>query len=270
MPYLDREPQLRFTLRTIAASPQAGFGALEVIIVDDASPIPLQISPLDYPFPIRVIRIEPENKHHTNPVIPFNTGIRQAKGQIIVMQSPECCHVGDLLTYIQTHLTDENYISMACFAASHATSQTLRSIEPTQYLFQRINDVIGVKRESTPDWEGDQQGWYNHPVFRPVGYHFLSAITRKNMSKLNGFDERYAAGVGYDDDDLILRINRLGLQIEIPIGECLYCVHQFHSQVPVVTFGKSYWLHNEMLLQQARASDYYYAPNRETIPAEAA
>lgn len=34
--------------------------------------------------------------------------------------------------------------------------------------------------------------WYNHSVTNPKGYHFCSAITRKNLYDLGGFDERFA------------------------------------------------------------------------------
>ena len=47
------------------------------------------------------------------------------------------------------------------------------------------------------------------------------------MIKLNGYDERYATGFCYGDDDLVMRIKRLGLKIEIPTYP--FVLHQWHG-----------------------------------------
>ena len=72
-------------------------------------------------------------------------------------------------------------------------------------------------------------GWYNHPLYRPVYYNFCSAITKKNMNLLGGFDERYAMGIARDDVEFVDRITRLGLKKEIPTEVSV--IHQWHSKV---------------------------------------
>ena len=47
------------------------------------------------------------------------------------------------------------------------------------------------------------------------------------MIRLNGFDERYAEGIGYDDDELIIRIQRLGLNLIIE--DNVSVIHQYHG-----------------------------------------
>jgi hypothetical protein len=68
--------------------------------------------------------------------------------------------------------------------------------------------------------------WYNHSIYRPAAYHFVSAITKKNMDKLNGFDERYSNGIGFDDDEFLYRIKLLGLDVQI--HDEPFVIHQWH------------------------------------------
>ena len=68
--------------------------------------------------------------------------------------------------------------------------------------------------------------WYNHSVYRPKAYHFIAAMSKKNMNDLNGFDDRYYNGIGHDDDEFLHRIKLKRLKIQIidePFG-----VHQWH------------------------------------------
>ena len=74
--------------------------------------------------------------------------------------------------------------------------------------------------------------WYNHPIYRPVAYHFLAAIMKKDLDELNGFDERYAYGCGYDDAELIQRIKHNGMDIIIyPYENNPFIIHQYHDKL---------------------------------------
>ena len=48
------------------------------------------------------------------------------------------------------------------------------------------------------------------------------------MKKLGGFDERYAKGIEYDDNEFLLRIKRLGLNLSI--SDDISVVHQYHPR----------------------------------------
>ena len=76
-----------------------------------------------------------------------------------------------------------------------------------------------------------QTSWYNHIKRRPNAYHFLTAIQRTNLKALKGFDERYASGFCYDDNELITRIKRKGLQvIFVPMKRGM-ALHQCHKHI---------------------------------------
>lgn len=49
------------------------------------------------------------------------------------------------------------------------------------------------------------------------------------MIKLNGFDERYAYGIAYDDREILHRIHILGLKILSYGIEHPICFHQYHD-----------------------------------------
>jgi len=192
MAYFNRKRQLYNTLKSIEKTAHTSF---EVILIDDHSKEEERVEDIAVLFPfLKVIRVSAEEKTYSCSCMAYNRGIAEADGDIIILQNPECSHFGDVLTYIDQHLTESNYLSVACFA---------------------------------PDYT-DNKGWYNHPIYRPVYYHFCSAITRDNLKQLGGFDERYAQGLAYDDNEFVERINRLGLQKEIPND--IYVVHQPHSK----------------------------------------
>lgn len=199
-----RQEQLDVTLRSIHESSVKDY---ELIIVDDASPVPLKCDEAN------VIRVEPKDKWYSNPCIPYNRGLKEAKGDVIVIQNPECYHVGDVLGYVRNRIGDGVYLSFACYAINRNETQKLARGEMPQ---------IKMRTFRRPE----DNGWYNHAHFRPVGFHFCSAITRKDMDKVSGFDERYAEGVGFDDDDMVKRIKKAGIRVVIVDNP--YVLHQFH------------------------------------------
>ena len=131
------------------------------------------------------------------------------------------------------NLTYTNYLSFACYALSKESTY-----DPDIEI--KIHGIIEKNNKCAVD--GEHDSWYNHPLFRGTGYDFCSAIIRENMLKLNGYDERYATGFCYGDDDLIMRIRRLGLKVEIPTDP--FVLHQWH--------GASMGIRNENLIEKNR------------------
>jgi len=206
--YYDRLPQLEKTVRSLNKYNRSDF---EMVVVDDGSP--REIPRLMNNFPLAVIRLT--DKTWFNSAIPYNHGFQFALSrnpEIIIIQNAESYHAGDILGYAEQHLTEENYISFACYSLS------------------RI-DTIPPRKLSTEKARFDGQStWYNHPKYRPVGYHFCSAITANNLRKINGFDERFKDGCDWEDNYLLHQITSLGLHVEIPADP--YVFHQWHYSSP--------------------------------------
>lgn len=115
MAYYNRKEQLITTFDTIKLSSYSNF---EVIIVDDTSNDENRLEDIidNYNFTIKLIRIEPINKTWINSCIPYNIGIQNAIGDIIILQNPEVCHIGDILTYVNKYMKEDQYISFSCYA----------------------------------------------------------------------------------------------------------------------------------------------------------
>jgi GT2 family glycosyltransferase len=218
MSYYNRKVQFLRTLSTIRLSQHKD---VEIIVVDDGSEESQRLEDVDG---IKLIRVEPKDKWYINPCIPFNMGIKEATGDIIMLMNPECLHVDDVISHAVKNVSEDNYISYACYSLDkHMTSRlkprfTMKDLDGmaklvTQLYQKRTNHIGGF-------------GWYNHSKIAPMGYHFTSAITKSNMDKLGGFDEQYFDGVGFDDDELLFRIKSMGLKVEIPTEELV--IHQWH------------------------------------------
>ena len=80
------------------------------------------------------------------------------------------------------------------------------------------------------------------------------------MIKLNGFDERYATGIAYDDDELIARIKMLGLTTIIT--EDVSVIHQYHAPVSEYPGSAALCEKNRKILQTiTRRENKPYANN---------
>jgi len=215
--YINRKKLLYQTLKSIAKTKYLDF---EMIVVDDCSVPEERIEdflPL-FPF-LKVIRLEPEDKWYTNTCVQYNIGFREAQGDIIIIQNAECLHVHDVISYLSEQVNDSNYVTISAYATSQEITKNLPLIiDNPNFLsyFKSLPQHIttGII------------GWYNHSIYRPYYFHFCSGITRKNLDALGGFDERYAYGTAYEDNEFVERIKRMRLKMVI-VDE-VSVIHQWH------------------------------------------
>lgn len=212
MSYINREWQLRRTLESMARSEVRDF---HVIIANDGE------EPLLLPEYENVHVIDVKNKTWINQLPGYNMAIKYAmdnlEPDIIMMQNPECYHVGDVLKYTSENVTDNNYLAFSAYSLDRDKT------------FDTSADIHEVIRNNNYKVKTDAgTGWYNHPVHRPVYYEFCAAIATDNMRMLNGYDERMAYGIAYDDDYMVWRVRYLGLELSIVPDP--FVVHQWHEQ----------------------------------------
>lgn len=212
MAYYNRLEQTKKTLESFKKYNPDEFN---VVIVDDGSREECRVSSIikDFDFQITDIYLDPERKTWVNPCVPFNVGFRAASGQKIIIQNPECYHKTDIISHVRNNLNDSNYISYPCYSLTQKASKSVEIIKESDLPQQRTS------------FDGDN-GWYNHKTIHPTYYHFTSAITKKNLVDLGGFDERYANGRAYDDNEFLARVKRKGLEVLIPDESLVF--HQWH------------------------------------------
>lgn len=165
-----------------------------VVVVDYGEMIPF----IECKYPVNLHNLADSTKTRTwvNPCVAFNKAFEMAKGDIVVVQNPEVYYVGDVLSYVKDNLQRNTWMSFSCVALNE---------------FQEVFM------------------WYNHPVYRPVAYHFCAAVYKEDMCY---FDKDYRYGTSYDDDDLIDQMKHQGLQLAIvPPSEGVSVVHQWHPSI---------------------------------------
>lgn len=217
--YFNRRNQFINTLKSLELSKVKDF---EVIAVDDCSDENERIEDLQDKFKfLKVRRINKDEKWYSNPCVPFNIGFSLSKGEKIIIQNAECLHFSDILFRTNQNLDDSNYLSFATFSIDPNETEKINQ-------YSKIEDFINTFKFNNV--RGDINGingWYNHGVYRPLAYHFCSAISRKNLQELNGFDQLYARGICYDDNEFLHRIKLKNLNI---IFENDYiAIHQYHK-----------------------------------------
>jgi hypothetical protein len=244
MSYYNRLTQFDFTLQTLAKSQCQDF---EIICVDDYSDSDHDPRILQDRYPqlnLKIIRMWDLSPHrwYINPCVPYNVAFRHSQGQTIIIQNPECCHIGDVISHCAAHINDQTYLSYHCWSATKDQLEYLRNYQPISY-------------EPRP-----KGMWYNHAVHRAESFHFCTALTRKNLITLNGFDERFANGLDYDDNEFVWRVRNLGLNITYIADP--HVVHQPH---PKFLIHANATTDNKQLFWDLRQQNLVTAPNKEKI-----
>ncbi len=261
MTYHNRLGQLKKTLDSFQNHQYDNF---EVIIVDDGSEInPLSVNMFkEYDFSVLVINM-PKKKKYTNPSVPYNAGFEKAAGDIIIIQNSECLHLNNVIDHARANVRDDNYISYACFSLSK---------DATLELISKPNlDLVGLEQKVTQSFaEEGKMVWKNHSKYRPNALHFTSVITKVNLDKLEGFDKRYAYGTSYDDEEILVRIKRLPLKVQIE--DKIITIHQWHGDTAagVNNYTSKFTLHslhlrNQLLLKFVTKFEKGYKNNINSL-----
>lgn len=259
MAYYNRKPQILNTLDGFEKQ-YAGKYNFEVIIVDDNSnqENKLDVDIKKYTFPINLIVINAEEKgDRINPCLAYNKGFEQTTGEIVIIQNPECYHVGNIILHTISNLKETEYYSYSCFTANteEITNRMLNS--------NNIFELIKNKDFLEENFKYIDLNWYNHPTEpgRNVAYHFCSAIYKNKLELIGGFDKRFAQGYCFDDDEFLLSIKyNLKLKINIIDTEKCFVIHQYHKRNDSFNcenkqdddFIKSKWLKNKNLFEKIK------------------
>lgn len=226
-PYFNRKRELWHTLKVMEKSL---FKDFEFIIVDDGSDAEQRIEDFNNIFSfLKLIRIEPKDKYYINPCIPYNLALSRAVGDIVILQSPECMHMGDVLNFVANNTRAAQYLVFSCYSLGRPASSLLQTVDfncSIEELEMRVVNTLGRFSDKSCDVVGRYDSWFAHPSIRPCMYNFLVSMPMKDMMELGGFDERFAYGHAYDDTNFADRV--LKKKMEVIFVDKPYCLHQFH------------------------------------------
>jgi glycosyltransferase involved in cell wall biosynthesis len=238
MPHYKRAKLLDNTLKAYTAlhTPET-LQNVEFIVVDDSGNTDSEFWEVIDKYSVLNIKAFSIDERTYVPVIPFNFGIRRARGEVVVLAHTECLpSPPNLLGNIAT-LSFNMYISCACY-----------SIPKDELMFAFHNNNLELIARAAR-FNGDL-GWYNHSKYNPRHIPFTAAIRRQHLIDIRGFDEDYAYGSWRDDIDLIDRLRRKGLELIIADG--LIVFHQWHYDENFETANQNLIDRNKAIYESKR------------------
>lgn len=176
MPYWKRPRALEKTLENYEEL-YDGRDDLEIVVVDDGSPT-AKASEVILDSRLDVVLVEmPVKNRRRNPVSVWNKGVDHSQGDVIALSNPEVTHRGDVIAPML---------------------ERLREVGGRGYVFTRV---------FSPD---DGRWEIPNTCNRPAPY--FSMMTMDFYLSFGGMDETYRDGHAFDDDDLILTLEKAGAQ----------------------------------------------------------
>lgn len=208
MPYIDRIDQLHNTLLSL----QFWYSVrddIEVLLIPDSKCSPDDIEALNKEAGVAAF-VKVLSKSEVvaySPSPHYNRGARAASGSLLVLTNPEVLHTVDVLERADSLFSTRSNVYMICGCQAAKPCPRACSYHEIAYTVFR---------------------WYQHSVHRPVEYHFCSIIQKQDYWRVGGFDERYAQGVGYDDNDFRDAVVKAGLLVVQ--DDTALTVHQSHDK----------------------------------------
>lgn len=205
---------------------------IEVLVFDDGS-MPegaCSYKPGDYSFPVRIYSWKsPAGKgDNVNPCVLYNFLAWQARGDILMLTSPEIMHIKNIFETTNNFkdINDKSYGVCSCW----------HSFVPDQFLSYSIEDKLNIIRTASPltcrrDDQIAHLFWHQHSVYNNRRFHFCTLITKELYYQMRGFDERYRLGVSYDDCEFVRRLDE-EYKVEFVYYDSFNALHIDHEHSP--------------------------------------
>lgn len=218
MPYVSRASQLARTLTSFARQNNAP--SYEVVIVNDG-PMDDQLRDLCawgeqvMGTPIRLFNTG-RTYNFRGPAYPWNCAARAARGQILLLQSPEIMHVGEVMAEMYRAMEGKQrpYYCARCLSLSAEDTGTI------------MLDEIGKDslRRFTPANCEVYVGETNPRLF-----YFCAGILKADFEALGGLEEGFQY-LAYEDDYFAFLVRRNKYDCRILNETDSYVMHQYHER----------------------------------------
>jgi len=211
MPYHDRAKEFRNTLLSFRHH-YAGRDDYEVVVVEDLKDVNSHrlhdalLSTLREFMDIPVV-VYPSPSGCSNPSPAFNFGAGKCGGEFILLTNPEVMHHADVLSGLDGEFEADPGVYVVCGCRDVAVTSSAGEYPSLQY--------------------NDGQ-WLVHTRHNHRRLHFCTALSAGTYRKVGGFDEEYAKGVGYDDDDFRNQVE--AARVRFSDRDDLLTLHQAHAR----------------------------------------
>lgn len=180
MPYYERERALKLLLDNYKRMfTREHFQ--EMIIVDDGSERqPAKRATSDagpFPWPVRIVRLT-NKPYPRSPCIPINRAVSEARQKIVVLTQPEVELSG-------AHVLIE------------AVKEAVQT-GPWAYVAAAVREIVGRHKKR----------WLNHPDHVDDPLNWFVVFHKPLWNAVGGFDEIYRCGIGYEDRDWLMRLQK--------------------------------------------------------------
>ena len=239
LPYYNRKKLILNTLKSFEHFYKDK--NVEIVIVDDVSSDEHRLEDsLNFNLDIKLIRLK--TKNGINPCYPYNVGVKNSSGDIIILTSPETFHTSDMFE-ISNNFENLNYNSYLLFSVFCLTNNDIIN----QLTDNNFNESLNIINSTIPNFYQNLGelgysfnnrfgSWYTHSEYRPSGLNFFTAITREKYYDLSGFDERFRTGTGYDDDEFKDRLIESGTNfIYYNSAVAIHINHEVVKDMPPTT-----------------------------------
>tara|TARA_B100001063_G_scaffold138607_2_gene129499 strand:+ start:6135 stop:7004 length:870 start_codon:yes stop_codon:yes gene_type:complete len=226
----------------------------EVIITDDKSNQENTLDDIINNYNFKIILLKVLDKDWINPCVAYNLAIQNISHdtEFIIIQNPEIYHCTNIFDIVLKDLKEGLYLTFPIISSIN-DEQTNKYINMTHDELEK-NILAPGSRISRP---GKNGGWYNHPDYRRRNLHFLSAIHINDLKKIGGFNNEFKDGAWYDDDELLLRIQKVckvncihpkkNIDDDLILG-----LHQYHA--PLTTQNGTLRKKNEILFSKLKSN----------------
>lgn len=139
------------------------------------------------------------------PGFAINIGAKLSRGKILIISCAEMFHLNDCISQLSLPLLSNPKLLGIPVARDDHDSSFLNHLIDTDGCF-------------------DHTGFYNNYPGLNTSLPFLTSISREEFFSIGGYDEDFI-GIGYDDNDLMLRLTKNGCSYFQTAAEAIHLYH---------------------------------------------
>jgi GT2 family glycosyltransferase len=182
------------------------------------------------------------------PGFAINIGAKMSKGKVLIISCAEMFHLNDCIAHLTFPVLANQKRLGIPIARDDQDGFFLRNLETTQGKF-------------------DFMEFFNDYPHLNTRLPFLMAVSREEFFTIGGYDEDFT-GIGYDDNDLVLRLQKNGCSY---YQTCAETIHLFHERIwfakqhePETIFNRNlYYARQHQIVRNQGREWGVYTPSTE-------